>query len=132
MSTRVRVLMLMVGMAGMLTGCIVAGAAAGAAGAVAYSDRGAKSEVAVSVDSLVRLVEATFSSMDIAVTERTRKEDGTEQHLKAKSGEMEINVDVNQDQPPTSKILITAHKNVVGYDRDYARDILKKILQRIS
>ncbi len=118
--------------AGSVTGCIVAGAAAGAAGAVAYSERGAKSEVAVSVDSLLRAVEATFSAMDIAVTERTRKEDGSEMHLKGKVGETEVNVDINQDQPPTTKIQITARKNMVDYDKDYARDILKKVLQRIS
>ena len=132
MSKRVLVFTLIVGMAGTFTGCIVAGAAAGAAGAVAYSDRGARSEVAVSVDSLARVVEATFSSMNISVTERTRKEDGSEQHLKGKTGETEINVDINQDQAPTTKIQITAHKNVVDYDKEYARDILKRILQRIS
>ena len=132
MSKRVLVFTLIVGLSVTITGCIVAGAAAGAAGAAAYTDRGAKSEVAVSVDSLAHVVESTFASMNISVTERSRKEDGSEQHLKGKTGETEINVDINQDQPPTTKIQITAHKNVVDYDKDYARDILKRILQRIS
>ena len=111
------------------SGCIAAaGAAAGAAGAVAYSDRGARSEVTVPVDDLVRAVEATFSAMDIAITERSRKEDGSETHLKGKNGDMEVNVDINRDQ--TTKIQVIARRNLVDYDRDYARDILKKILER--
>ena len=111
------------------SGCIAAaGAAAGAAGAVAYSDRGARSEVTVPLDDLVRAVEATFSAMDIAITERSRKEDGSETHLKGKNGNMEVNVDINRDQ--TTKIQVIARRNLVDYDRDYARDVLKKILER--
>jgi hypothetical protein len=120
-------------LSGSVTGCIAAaGAAAGAAGAVAYSERGARSEVAVPVDSLLHAVEATFAQMSITVTERSRKEDGTEHHLKAKNGDTEINVDIDQDQPPTTRIQITARKNLVDYDREYARDILKRVLERIS
>jgi len=112
------------------TGCIAAaGAAAGAAGAVAYSDRGARSEVTASVDQLVTAVEATFSSMSIAITERSRKEDGSETHLKGKNGDMEVNVDITRDQ--TTKIQVTARKNLVDYDRDYARDVLKKVLEKV-
>ena len=112
------------------TGCIAAaGAAAGAAGAVAYTERGARSEVSAPVDALVSAVEATFSSMSISITERSRKEDGTETHLKGKNGDIEVNVDINRDQ--TTKILVTARRNLVDYDRDYARDVLRKILERV-
>ena len=114
-------------------GCIAAaGAAAGAAGAVAYSERGARSEVAASADSVVGAVETTFSSMEIAITERSRKEDGSETHLKGKKGDIEVSVDITRDQSPTTKIQVTARRNLVDYDREYARDILRKILDRIT
>lgn len=114
------------------TGCIAAAAAAGAAGAIAYSERGAESQVAASVPALVQAAEATFSDLNIAITERKTAENGTEVQLTAKKDEMDISIDIERASESTSKIEITARRNLVDYDRDYARDLLQRILTRVS
>jgi hypothetical protein len=113
-------------------GCIAAAGAAAEPLGPAYTERGARSEVTASADSVTRAVESTFSSMEIAITERSRKEDGSETHLKGKNGDIEVNVDITRDQSQTTKIQVTARRNLVDYDRDYARDILRKVLERLT
>ncbi|HSL72372.1 MAG TPA: DUF3568 family protein [Longimicrobiales bacterium] len=114
------------------TGCIAAAAAAGAAGAIAYTERGANSEVNASVNTLLQATEATFSEMNIVIIERKTAENGTEVELKGNRGDLDVTVNIHQDNPPTTKIDVTAKRNVVDYDRDYARDILQRVLKRLS
>lgn len=113
-------------------GCIAAAAAAGAAGAIAYTERGANSEVNASVNTLLQATEATFSEMNIVIIERKTAENGTEVELKGNRGDLDVTVNIHQDNPPTTKIDVTAKRNVVDYDRDYARDILQRVLKRLS
>jgi hypothetical protein len=114
------------------TGCIAAAAAAGAAGAIAYSERGAESEVVASVPALVQATEATFSEMNIVIVERKTAENGSEVQLAAKKDEMDVTIDIQRDNDSTSRIEITARRNLVDYDRNFARDLLQRILKRVS
>lgn len=125
-------LLAVLAMASTAAGCIAAAAAAGAAGAIAYTERGANSEVNASVNTLLQATEATFSEMNIVIVERKTAENGTEVELKGNRGDLDVTVSIHQDNPPTTKIDVTAKRNVVDYDRDYARDILQRVLKRVS
>lgn len=117
----------------LIAGCAAAaGAAAGAAGAIAYTERGVTSEVDASVPEVVRATEATFRDLGIRVTRRETEEDGTEVEIEGESGDMDIQVDIERDDPPTTEVSVYARKNVVDYDRDYARSILQRIITRLS
>lgn len=112
-----------------LSGCILAAAGAGAAGAVAYQNRGAASDIAASVDStFVRTVNA-FSALKITETGRSTDDNGATRRLTGKQGAIEVTVEMKRSTPTVTKIQVVARESAVDYDPDFARTVLDQILQ---
>ena len=78
--------------AGGLNGCILAAAGAGAAGAIAYNNRGAQSDIAVSVDSAFTRTLNAFTALKIAETGRSTENNGATRRLIGKQGDIEVTV----------------------------------------
>ncbi|MGH7475591.1 MAG: DUF3568 family protein [Longimicrobiales bacterium] len=113
----------------LIAGCAAAaGAAAGAAGAVAYSERGATATVDAPLNDVVAAAEATLNEMGIAIVERDTETDDVE--LTGNRGDLEVNVDIERSGSVT-EIEVTAKEGTLDYDRDQARDIVARIVQRL-
>jgi hypothetical protein len=115
-----------------LTGCAAAalgGAAAGAAGAVAYSDRGAKSDVKGDTQSVNQKAEAVFSDLSIQTTGTQTKENG-ERELTGKSGDKDITIQMTPAANGTTHVEVIAKEGTVKWNKDYAKDILSKIVEK--
>lgn len=122
----------LLGLSAALGGCAAAavGAAAGAAGAIAYTERGASSQVNASVAESTAATEATFEDMGIAVTGRETEGD-REVEIRGERGEMDVNVHIEREDAGSTQIDVVATEGTLDYDRDYARSVLSGILERL-
>ncbi len=111
------------------TGCLAA-AAAGAAGGVYLTSRGAESLVEASVDQVAARAEAVMSEMAIVKEGESTEDQGDKQVLKGKKGDLDITIDIDRESPTTSKVEVTARKNLAEWDKDYAKDVLSRIVQK--
>lgn len=109
-------------------GCFLVAAGAGAAGAIAYTNRGATSVVAGTVDQVFDRAASAFQQAGITETGRTTEDSGRQRKLIGTKGEYEVTAELNRSTDSTTKAEITARKNVVEYDKEMAKDILNRIL----
>ena len=109
-------------------GCFLVAAGAGAAGAVAYTNRGATSSVAGTVDQVFDRAAAAFQQAGITETGRSTENSGTQRKLIGTKGEYEVTAELNRASDSTTKVEITARKSAVEYDKELAKDILNRML----
>lgn len=111
------------------TTAAVAGAGAAAAAAIGYSDRGATSNVDVSVARLASATERAFRDLGITLTERETEDDGIE--LKGAEGDWKVVVDIERDAgDPLTEIEVTVSRDMINYEKSRAEEILRAILAR--
>lgn len=113
-----------------LSGCFLAAAGAGAAGAIAFTNRGASSDVAGSVDQVFDRAVAAFGQNGVAETGRSTEDNGIKRRLVGTKGEQEVTVDLQRASDATTKVEVIAKKNAVEYDKELAKAILNAILAK--
>jgi hypothetical protein len=109
-------------------GCFLVAAGAGAAGAIAYTNRGATSVVAGSVDQVFDRTGAAFQQSGVTETGRSTEDSGRQRTLTGTRGEYEVTAELNRETDSTTKVEVTARKSAVEYDRELAKEILNRIL----
>ena len=109
-------------------GCFLVAAGAGAAGAIAYTNRGATSVVAGTVNQVFDRAVAAFQQAGITETGRSTENSGQQRKLIGTKGEYEMTAELNRTADSTTKVEITARKSAVEYDKEMAKDILNRIL----
>lgn len=110
--------------------CLAAAAAVGAGGAIAWTQRGASSAVAGSVDQVYQRAEAVFREMGITQTGQSSGDQGAERSLKGTREDMEVTVEIERESPSTAQVEVYARRNTVEFDRNYARGVLTRIVNR--
>lgn len=109
----------------------VGAAGAAAAAAIMYNDRGATTNVDISVTRLADATERAFRDLDIRLTERKTEEDGIE--LKGTDGEWKVVVDIERDADEVlTSAEVTVSRNEIDYSQSRAEQILRTILNRAS
>ncbi len=111
------------------TGCLAA-AAAGAAGGVYLTSRGAESVIAAPVDQVASRAEAVMGEMGIVKEGESTEDQGDKHVLKGKQGDLDVNIDITRESPTTSKLEVTARKNLAEWDKDYAKEVVNRIVQK--
>jgi hypothetical protein len=111
-----------------LGGCFLVAAGAGAAGAVAYTNRGATSVIAGTVDQVFDRAAVAFQQAAITETGRSTEDSGRLRKIIGTKGEYEVTAELNRSTDSTTKVEITARKSAVEYDKEMAKDILNRIL----
>ena len=111
------------------TGCLAA-AAAGAAGGVYLTTRGAESVIAASVDDVAVRAESVMGEMGIAKDGESTEDQGDKRVLKGKQGDLDVTIDITRESPTTSKVEVTARKNLAEWDKDYAKEVLSRIVEK--
>lgn len=126
-----RPLLLSLGLAVTLasTGCLAA-AAAGAAGGVYLTSRGAESIVAAPVDQVASRAEAVMGEMGIVKEGESTEDQGDKHVLKGKQGDLDVDIEIQRESPTTSKVEVTARKNLAEWDKDYAKEVVNRIVQK--
>ena len=103
-------------------------AGAGAAGAIAYTNRGASATVAGSVNSVFDRALAAFAAQQITETGRATEDNGVKRTLKGRTGAVEVTVELHRATDQTTKVEVIAAKNVVEYDKELAKRVLDRIV----
>lgn len=112
-------------------GCFLVAAGAGAAGAIAYTNRGATSVVAGTIDQAFNRAVAAFQQGGITETGRSTENSGQQRKLIGTKGEYEVTAELNRTTDSTTTVEITARKSAVEYDKEMAKDILNRIVTTI-
>lgn len=112
-------------------GCVAAGAAAAGAGTGIYlTSRGAGSAVTGSVVEVDRRARAVFATEGIPVSGSQMENNGAKREIQGKKGELDITVSMEQQGDQTTKVEVAARKNIAVWDKDYAQELLNKIVKQ--
>lgn len=111
-----------------VSGCFLVAAGAGAAGAIAYTNRGASSNVSGSIDAVFDRSVTAFAGAGIRETGRSTEESGAKRRLTGAKGEQEVIVEMERKESETTKVEVIARKNAVDYDKKLAEDVLNRII----
>lgn len=81
----------------------------------------------VEVDQRVQTV---FQQMKIQLTGNSMKNSGNERELTGMIGDTEVTVTMNNASNSTTTVEVQASKNIVDGKRDFAREVLNRIVQQ--
>ena len=123
--------MLVAALAAAAPGCVAAAAAAaGAGGAVYVTSRGAESLVEGQPSDIAGKVPDVFGEFGITQTGTSTENGGDKQQFKGTNAAgLEITVDLERRSPSTTRVEVTARKNVAEWDKDLARQILDRFVR---
>lgn len=118
--------MLLVTLVAVAPGCVAAAVAgAGAAAAVHMTDNGAESVVPASLEVTDRRTQAALSAMGITVHNRQSERGEFEYH--GEGNGMDVHVELEARDAGNTLVKVSARRNAVDYDKDYARSIVQRI-----
>lgn len=113
-----------------VSGCVAAAAGAGAGAGIYYTSRGVESIVPASVDATFAAAERAFEHFEIDETSMKVENGGAKRELEGESEERAVDVRVKfEEQGDGTRIEVTARKNLVEWDKDFAREIVAKIVE---
>jgi peroxiredoxin family protein len=122
---------LVIALAAGLSGCLAATAAAAGAGTgVYFTSRGAESIVDGSVADVERRARAVFDAAGIPVSGSQIENSGDKREIKGKKGDLDVTVTMERQGPQTTKTEVSARKNIAVWDKDYAQQLLGKIVKQ--
>jgi hypothetical protein len=121
---------LVLGLVAPATGCVAAAAAAGAGAGVYLTSRGAESLVESSVDQLAARARAVMTEEAIVPDASSTENGGDKRELKGKKGDLDVTIQIERKDPKTTRVEVTARKNLAEWDKDYAQQILSRIVQK--
>lgn len=127
---RLRNLLVILPMGGLLGGCFLAAAGAGAGGAVYVTERDAEATLPASVAVVEASAKRTFGEMGIK-EKRTIAEEGQAGLKRTVEGTLDdrdITVAI-QTAGTGAKVVVAARKTPVTWDKDLAKRILEKIVE---
>lgn len=113
----------------LLGGCLAVAAGAGAAGAIAWTNRGASSTVASPIDQVYARSTSAFQQSGVTQTGQSTKESGAERTLTGTKGDLEVVVDMKRATDSTTDVEVTAQRSPVEWDKDFARSVLERIVR---
>jgi hypothetical protein len=108
----------------------LAAAAAGAAGGIYLTTRGAESLVEGSVDQVAARAEAVMAEMQIVKNAESSERGGDKRELKGKKGDLDVVITMQRETPTTTKVEVTARENLAEWDKKYAEDVLGRIVKQ--
>ena len=115
---------------GSITGCLAA-AGAGLGAGVYLSDRGAESLVSAPVDQTFEAARSVFSEMGMTDIETSGEQSATseQRQISGKRGDKNVKVTLRTEGQGT-RVEVVASEDMVVWDKDLAREILEKIVDR--
>ena len=112
------------------TGCVAAAAAAGAGAGIYLTSRGAESLVESSVDQVATRARAVMSEEGIVPDASNAESGGTKREFKGKKGDLDVTIQLERESGSTTRVEVTARKNLAEWDKEYAQQLLSRIVQK--
>lgn len=113
------------------TGCVVAGAGAGAGGAVYLTSRGVESVITAPLSDVAAATERAFEELDIRRTGLEIDDEDERRVYRGEpaEGEPDVTVTLETEESGSTKVEVTARTSVVTWDKDYARRVIERIVE---
>jgi hypothetical protein len=111
-------------------GCVAAAAAAGAGAGIYLTSRGAESMVEGSIDDVASRARAVMTEEGIVLDEANMESGGDERQFKGKKGDLDVTIELNREGSSTTRVEVTARKNLAEWDKDYAQQLLSWIVEK--
>jgi hypothetical protein len=112
------------------TGCVAAAAAAGAGAGIYLTSRGAESLVESSVDQVAARVQAVMSEEGIVSDASSSESGGNNREFKGKKGDLDVTIQLERESSSTTRVEVTARKNLAEWDKEYAQQLLSRIIEK--
>jgi len=113
-----------------LSGCILAAAGAGAGGAIYVTERGAEAQVAAPVAATFDATRRVFQELGITETRAINESGATEKRtLEGTKDDREIAVNL-RTEGSGAHVDVVVKKTAVTWDKDFAKQILNKIVEQ--
>jgi hypothetical protein len=113
-----------------VTGCVAAAAAAGAGAGIYLTSRGAESLVESSVDQVAARATAVMNEEGIVPDASSMEKGGDKRELKGKKGDLDVTIEIERKDAKTTRVEVAARKNLAEWDKDYAQQILSRIVEK--
>jgi hypothetical protein len=113
-----------------MAGCVAAAAAAGAGAGIYLTTRGAESLVDNSIDVVAGRAQAVMSQEGIVPDASSSEQGGDKREFKGKKGDLDVTIDLERKSPTTTRVEVTARKNLAEWDKEYAQQLLSRIVQK--
>ena len=111
-------------------GCVAAAAAAGAGAGVYLTTRGAESMVEGSVNDLSARARAVLNEEGIVLDESNMESGGDKREFKGKKGDLDVTIQLERKSGSTTRVEVTARKNLAEWDKEYAQQLLSRIVEK--
>jgi hypothetical protein len=112
-----------------MTGCLAA-AAAGAGAGIYLTSRGAESLVEGSVDQVATRARAVMNEEGIVPDASSTEDGGNKREFKGKKGDLDITIEMEQKSDKTTRVEVSARKNLAEWDKEYAQRLLQRIVEK--
>ncbi len=110
--------------------CVLAAAGAGAGAGIYYTSRGVESVAAASIETTFAAAERTFRHFEIEQTATKSEDGGAVRELEGKSAVRDLVVKVKlEQQGDATRIEVSARESLVEWNKDFAREIVQKIVE---
>ena len=112
-----------------MTGCLAA-AAAGAGAGIYLTSRGAESLVQGQPDDIAKKAQAVMNEEGIVPDASSSENAGDKRELKGKKGDLDVTIEMERKDSKTTRVEVAARKNLAEWDKDYAQQLLSKIVEK--
>ena len=112
------------------TGCVAAAAAAGAGAGIYLTSRGAESLVESSVDQVAARAQAVMSEEGIVPDASSSESSGDNRKFKGEKGDLDVTIQLQRESGSTTRVEVTARKNLAEWDKEYAQQLLSRIIEK--
>ena len=113
-----------------MAGCVAAAAAAGAGAGIYLTTRGAESLVDNSIDQVAQRAQAVMNEEGIVPDASSSESGGDKREFKGKKGDLDVTIEMERKSPTTTRVEVTARKNLAEWDKEYAQQLLSRIVQK--
>ena len=112
-----------------MTGCLAA-AAAGAGAGIYLTSRGAESLVEGSISQISTRARAVMAEEGIVPEASSTEDGGDKRELKGKKGDLDVTIQMEQKSDKTTRVEVSARKNLAEWDKEYAQELLQRIVEK--
>ena len=111
------------------TGCLAA-AADGAGAGIYLTSRGAESLIDGPIDQVATRARTVMNEEGIVPDASSTENGGQNREFKGKKGDLDVTIQMEQKSDKTTRVEVTARKNLAEWDKDYAQQVLQRIVQK--
>jgi len=111
------------------TGCLAA-AAAGAGAGIYLTSRGAESLIDSPIDQVASRARTVMNEEGIVPDASSTENGGENRELKGKKGDLDVTIQMEQKSDKTTRVEVTARKNLAEWDKEYAQQVLQRIVEK--